>query len=79
MARTNKNLQRYARMLREAQAGGWTIDVLIEAALGPDALKPRYEADERPLVLDLYREGIGSKSHAKSAARDTVRPYDFTT
>lgn len=60
VAPRNRKLARYVRVLREMKASGWTVDCVVEVALGPDGLTPP-PADERPHILALYREAIGEK------------------
>lgn len=53
-------LARYVRVIREMHANGWTVDCIVEVALGPGGAPPP-PADERPHILAVYREAIGEK------------------
>lgn len=57
----NRKLARYVRVLREMKANGWTVDCVVEVALGSDGLAPP-PPDEHPHILACYREAIGERA-----------------
>lgn len=58
MRRRNPRIARYVRMLREMHAAGFTVDVMLELAFGPNLPASTHDAGERRIVLELYLEEL---------------------
>lgn len=63
MAKPNKYLAHYVRTLRQMQADGWNVDLIVELALGSSAADrlARQDPAELAIARELYAEALPGK------------------
>lgn len=58
MAKANKDLARYVRMIREMHDRGFTVDVVVELALSGKKSQRIPDAEEQAMIRELYVEAL---------------------